>query len=165
MRAIAFYLFAALALLAGCVPAGKLAQVCADRYPCRVDTVPVIETRIDSFIIPWHTVEFVDTTICPPADTFTMVVKEVVVDVPPRVITRHRIDTTLQVVYADSALVVSLRNQVRHYQNQAIKCAQDLARAKGARGAVWSWLLPLIGGLVAGMFFMRFILNGRSSRG
>lgn len=137
MRATILTIIAALVLLAGCLPAGKLAQRCAEQYPCQVDTVLETQVRVDSFIIPWHTVEYVDTTICPPADTETVIVKELIVEVPPRVITRERIDTTTLVIYADSALVASLRYEKKQLANAYAKAQKDIAKA--GRKSSWFW--------------------------
>jgi hypothetical protein len=65
MRNQLIYLILVLAI-SGCISPRKLAKKCAEEYPCEIDTIELVRMERDSFIIPWHTVEFIDTTECPP---------------------------------------------------------------------------------------------------
>lgn len=55
----------------------SLERKCIERFPS--DTTEVVRTtlRTDTIITPWHTVEVIDTTVCPPAKDSTIVVKTI----------------------------------------------------------------------------------------
>jgi hypothetical protein len=156
MRNQLIYLILVLAI-SGCISPRKLAKKCAEEYPCEIDTIELVRMERDSFIIPWHTVEFIDTTECPPADTASIVIKEVVKEIPPRVIVRDKLDTVLQLVYADSARVASLRFENARLQQQTINLKNDLARQSGKRTWFWAFLATLAALVVVLVvqFFMR----------
>jgi hypothetical protein len=91
-----FALAAFAILLFGCNPNAKLAQKCAEQYPCE-DSLTVREiTRTDTVELTDTYIEYLDTTICPPSANGVTVIDIDTVRVPGRkvVITRTVMDST-----------------------------------------------------------------------
>ncbi len=67
MQSTLFALAALALLMASCNNANKLAQKCAEQYPCK-DSLTVRETtRTDTVELTDTYIEYIDTTVCPPS--------------------------------------------------------------------------------------------------
>jgi hypothetical protein len=117
--------------------------------PCLPDTIYewALAHRIDTMTIiePWHTVEYVDTTMCPPCRPDTVIIRKTIYqDTPGDIIFQERIDTVR--VDQNGAQVKYLANLVKEYEieNSAYRKERNWLIA-GVLTLSGLWLLWLIG--------------------
>lgn len=106
-----------ISLFSGCGTTKKM-----QAEPCQPDTVYewALAHRIDTMTIiePWHTVEYVDTTMCPPCLPDTMIVRKTIYQpTPGDTVFLERIDTVR--MDRNGAQVKYLSNLVKEYEIEA----------------------------------------------
>ncbi|RME95481.1 MAG: hypothetical protein D6772_13090 [Bacteroidetes bacterium] len=129
--------------LASCA---SLEQRCLERFPTTTTEVVRTETRTDTIILPWHTVEFVDTTICPPSQDTLVLIQTKTKQLPPRIITHEVqcVDTVL--VQQDAARVAYLTQQLNQLLTQKTETQRKQSRN--------TWLIVGLGAFVLLLLFL-----------
>lgn len=158
MRIIAIISIAA--LLASCATQKEtrtLAQICAEEFPVKADTVIKENWRVVNFPVPELDTIYLDSIPCPPGLTDTLYVqvrkeiripgKTIRVEIPVSDTTIYRIDSALQKSYRD------LEAQYRKAITDLEVCQARYAEAKEKKpNRLWLWALIL--GLVVVIFLL-----------
>ena len=138
-----------------------LAQICAEEFPVKSDTVVQENWRVVNFPVPELDTLFVDSIPCPPglADTVYVPIrkeiripgKTVRVEIPVSDTTIYRIDQALEQAYKD------LQEQYRKAITDLEVCQARYTEAKEKKpNKLWLWALIL--GIVA---VVVIVLKGR----
>jgi hypothetical protein len=150
-----FIFLALAAALTGCgVPYKKLAAECARLYPPR-DSITVRDTIVyDTLYFPDYTLEFVDTTNCPPNLTDTLRIVKTVAKLVP-------ISVPVQIPRRDSLIYVRDLAKEKAQADRIAQLEKDLQkqrlRAAGTGG--WKWAFWVL--LAAVIAFISYTLSRR----
>ncbi|MEO0627788.1 MAG: hypothetical protein AAFY91_12420 [Bacteroidota bacterium] len=128
----------------------SLETKCIERFPTTTKTEVREVTYKDTIIIPWNSVEFVDTTYCPPNLTDTLeVIKSVIKSIPGDTIYREYVCTDTVLVNQDEELVQYLRSQ----QAETLRRLEKYQRKSYTR----LWLVIGLGLLIIGYTVFRIV--------
>jgi hypothetical protein len=131
--------------LASCA---TLDERCAQRFPSEVKEVVLERRYTDTIITPWSTIEFLDTTVCPPADTPAIVVKTVVKEIPGATIYHEVVCTDTVLVTTDQAKINYLSAELAASQAE-LRIASSASRQK-------TWIISALA-LLAVLLFARLV--------
>jgi hypothetical protein len=120
-----------ISLIALATSCKTLEEKCAERFPKEV-TYEVRERRIsDTLMIPVHTMEYIDTTNCPPSDTPTVVIETKYIEVPGKTIEYEVQCMDTVTIYPDQEKINYLSEQLR------IAKAEAEAARNGCKDRSW----------------------------
>lgn len=139
------------AVLASCATQKEtrtLAQICAEEFPAKADTVIQENWRVVNFPVPELDTLYIDSIPCPPNMPDTVFVpirkeiripgKTIRVEIPIQDTTIYRIDSALQAAYKD------LQDQYRKAIADLEVCQAKYKESKSNRpNRLWLWALIL----------------------
>lgn len=132
-------------IIASCNPSARLARKCAERFPVTDSLVIQERTITDTLILPDSWVEYMDTTVCPPASDSTVVTKLVNRLIPGKtVFVEKQVRDTL-FVRENKARIYALNHLVDSLQNIVVKREKALAGQSGkTKGWRWAFIITLL---------------------
>jgi hypothetical protein len=114
-----------------------LEQRCEERFPQEVQEVVRETHRTDTIIVPWHSVEFVDTTVCPPSADTNYVIKRITKQLPGDTIYHEVMCIDTVMVFSDQPKVNYLTAELQHTRT-------TLAQAQG-KYKTGIWVIAFLG--------------------
>lgn len=113
-----------------------LEDKCAERFPQQVKETIIKRSWTDTIMIPVHTIEYIDTTECPPSDTPITIIKTKIVEVPGDSIPYEVMCLDTIVTNTDQAKINYLVSQV----NASRRMLAEEKEAKRTR----SWIITAL---------------------
>jgi len=114
-----------------------LEERCAERFPTQVEEKIVERTYVDTLILPWHSVEYLDTTVCPPSRDTVLKIKTVTRKLPGDTVYYEYMCIDTQIVYRDQAKL--------NYLQQVVNVQRAKMETKSNRMNRLGWVIGACG--------------------